>query len=207
MYLAMGTRPDLAYGVGLVSRFASNPGEVHVKAVKRILRYLRTTTSIGLVFGGSGKQVLVGYADADYAGCASSRRSTSGYVFLYGRAALGWGSKKQECVALSTTEAEYIALCTATREAAWLRGLLGFLRCVQHTPTTMYQDNQSTIVLVNNGQTSRRTKHIEVRFHYTRSKILDGTIRIEYCPIGEMIADRLTKALTPSDSPNFEMGS
>lgn len=88
-YLTMGTHPDLAYGVGLVLRFVSNPGEVHDKAVKRILCYLCATTDIRLVFGGSSKQLLVGYTDVDYGGCSSTRRSTSGYVFLYGMAALG----------------------------------------------------------------------------------------------------------------------
>jgi hypothetical protein len=154
MYLAMATRLDLAYSVGLVLRFASNLGEVYVKAVKRILCYLCATTGIGLTFGGSNDQRMVGYADANYTGCSLTRRSTCGCVFLYGRATLGWGSMKQECVALSTTEAEYIALCTTTKKDAWLRGLLGFLGSVQHTPMVVYQDNQSTIALVGNKQTS-----------------------------------------------------
>jgi hypothetical protein len=99
-------------------------------------------------------------------------------------------------VALSTTEAEYIALYMAAKEATWLWGLLGFLGSVQSTPTTMYQGNQSTIALVSNGQTTQRTKHIEVSFHYTSNKISDGMIKFEYCPTDKMIADGLTKALT-----------
>lgn len=105
MYLAMDTRPDLAYSVGLVSQFASNPRGVHVKAVKRILCYLCATTNIGLTFGESNGQRVVGYVDADYAGCSLRRCLTSRYMFLYGRARLGWGSKKEECVGLSTIEA------------------------------------------------------------------------------------------------------
>jgi hypothetical protein len=109
---------------------------------------------------------------------------------------IGVGSKKQECVALSTTKTEYIALYTIAKEAAWLWGLLGFLEFVQHTPTTVYQDNQSTIALVGNGKTSQRTKHIKVHFHYTCNKILDETKKIEYFSSDKMIADRLTKSLT-----------
>lgn len=120
MFLVMGTGPDLVYGVGLVSRFVSNPREFHVKAVKRILCYLCAMTDIDLIFGDSSNQLMVRYADADYVGCSSIRRSTSGYVSLYGRAALGWGTKKKKCVALSTTEVEYIALCATANEAAWL---------------------------------------------------------------------------------------
>lgn len=167
MYLAMCTRQDLAFRIGLVSRFASNPGEVHVKAMKRILSYLRATTNIGLTFGGSNNQQMVAYANVDYAGCTSTRCLTSGYIFLYRRAALGWGSKKQECVALLTTEAKYILLCTLAKEAAWLRGLLSFLESTHCFPTIIYQDNQPTIVLVESEQTLQRTKHINVQFYYT----------------------------------------
>jgi hypothetical protein len=124
MYLAMATRPDLAFGVGIVSRFASNPGEHHIKAVKRLMRYLWGTLDVGLRFGGSAEEALAGYADADFAGCISTRRSTSRFVFKLNGGAISWASRRQECAALSTTEAEYIALCAAAREAAWLRGLL-----------------------------------------------------------------------------------
>lgn len=108
---------------------------------------------------------------------------------------LEWRSKKQECVGLLTTEAQYISLCTAAKEVVWLRGLLDFLRAVQRAPTVIYDNNRSTIALVGRGQTSRRTKHIEVRFHYTRDKIADKTIQVEYCPTNKMIANGLTKAL------------
>ena len=195
MYLAMGTRPDLAFGVGLVSRFTSNPGDHHVKAVKRLLRYLRGTIDIGLRWGGSPDTTLACWADADYAGCMTTRRSTTGYVIMLNGGAISWASRRQECAALSTTEAEYMALCSATKEVAWLRGLLEFVGFPEPAATTIYQDNQSTIALAENGRVSRRSKHIEVRFHFTRGKITDGTIRLNYCPTNNMIADAMTKAL------------
>jgi hypothetical protein len=197
MYLAVATRPDLAYGVGIVSRFAGNPNHHHVQAVKRLMRYLRGTLDIGLRFGGSGDNVLAGYADADFGGCTTTRRSTSGFVFTLNGGAISWASRRQECAALSTTEAEYIALCSAAREAAWLRGLLHFMGVAQPGPTTIYQDNQSTIALAENGKISRRSKHIEIRYHYTRDKIGDQTIQLVYCPTDQMVADAFTKALSP----------
>ena len=195
MYLAMATRPDLAQAVGMTSRFASNPSAEHVKAVKHILRYLRGTVDLGIRFGGSRDTSLTGYVDADFAGCSASRRSTTGIIFLTAGGPVSWASRRQDCVALSTTEAEYIALCVASQEAVWLRGLLQDLGQAQTEPTIIKEDNQSTIALATNGRTSRRSKHIEVRFHFTRSKIEDGSIRLEYCPTGAMIADLMTKPL------------
>jgi hypothetical protein len=196
-YLANGTRPDLSYAVAWVARFSSCPTEGHVKAVKRILRYLKGTMDIGIKFGGSpnGKTDLIGYVDADYAGCMESRRSTSGFVFMYNGGPISWSSKRQECIALSTTEAEYIALSAASREAIWLRRLLGELGQHQEGATTIYEDNQATIMLSTNAKTGKRTKHIDVRYHFVRETISKGDVELVYCPSEEMVADMLTKAL------------
>jgi hypothetical protein len=115
----LGTRPDLAFAVLVVSRFASNPTTTHLKAVKRIFRYLRSTIGIGLVFRGS-IEPLTGYTDSDWAGDHDTRRSTSGYVFNIGSAAISWSSKRQPTVSLSSCEAEYIGQTNATKEAMWL---------------------------------------------------------------------------------------
>lgn len=108
MYLATSPQPNLAFSVSLVLCFASNLNKVHVKAVKIILCYLLATTNIGLVFGGSSDQELIGYTDVNYASCITRRRFTLRYFFLYNQATLKWRSKKQEYVALSTIKAEYI---------------------------------------------------------------------------------------------------
>ena len=134
MYAMMGTRPDIAYAVSVVSRFASNPNESHWKAVKRILRYLRATLSLKLVFRGP-LEPLSGYTDSDYAGDTATRRSTSGYVFHLGSAAISWSSKRQPTVALSTCEAEYVGQANATKEAIWLERLLAQLTKITPNPT------------------------------------------------------------------------
>lgn len=124
MYLMTGTRPDLAYSVGVVSQFMANPGIQHWKALKRIFRYIQSTKDLCLTYQKTDKDYLYGYSDADYAGCIDTSRSTSGYAFMLGEAAITWSSKKQQTVAQSTSEAEYMGMASACREATWLRALL-----------------------------------------------------------------------------------
>ena len=134
MYAMMGTRPDIAYAVSVVSRYAANPHDSHWTAVKRIFRYLRGTVSLKLVFRGP-LQPLSGYTDSDYIGDPDTRRSTSGYTFNLGSAAISWSSKRQPTVALSTCEAEYVGQCNATKEAIWLERLLAQLTKITPNPT------------------------------------------------------------------------
>ena len=117
MYAMVATQPDLAYAVGVVSRYMSNPGRKHWEAVKHILRYLRGTKDARLTFGSNNSTEVEGYTDSDYAGNTDNRKSTSGYVFTYGGGAISWRSKLQECTTLSTTEAEYITTSDAAKEA------------------------------------------------------------------------------------------
>ena len=123
LYLSTKTRPDIAYAVGSVARFCANPTKEHWTAVKRILRYLNGTIKLGLLYRESTSVKIAGYTDADWAGDVGDRKSTSGYMFLLGGAAISWKSNKQTCVALSTAEAEYVALSTAAQEAIWLQQL------------------------------------------------------------------------------------
>ena len=120
MYAMVCTRSDIAYAVGVVSRFLSNPGRHHWEAVKWIMRYLRGTFKLKLTFG-SGKPILVGYTDSDMAGDVDNRRSTSGYLMTFSGGAVSWQSRLQKCVALSTTEAEYIAAAEACKELLWMK--------------------------------------------------------------------------------------
>jgi hypothetical protein len=122
MYLAVCTRPDIAYIVGAAARFMAKPTTVHWQVAKSVLRYLSGTTHYGITFGRS-TDGLVGYCDADFAGDLDTRRSTTGYVFTFGGAAVSWSSKRQQTVAASTTEAEYMAAAAAVKEALWLRNL------------------------------------------------------------------------------------
>ena len=150
LYAAMGTRPDIAQAVGAASKFSSNPSESHMTAVKRILRYLKETINLGLKYEKSENSVLVGYSDADWAGELDDHHSTSGNLFLMAGGAISWFSKKQPTVALSTAEAEYISLCSATQEAVWLRRLLHDINNHQEDPTIIKEDNQGTIAIACN---------------------------------------------------------
>jgi hypothetical protein len=194
MYLMVSTRPDIAYSVGAVSQFMANPMEDHYMVVKRIFRYLQGTAAVCLELG--GEQLLVeGFSDADWAACEESRKSTTGYVFKVGVGAVSWASKRQPTVALSTTEAEYMALSAAAREAVWMQRLFMELRFDAADSITINVDNQSCISLAKNPSFHARTKHIDIRHHFVREKVESGVVDLVFCPTKEMVADVLTKAL------------
>ena len=133
--------------------------------------------------------------DADWAGDANERRSTTGYVFSVGMGAVSWNCKKQPTIALSTTEAEYMALSHSTKEAIWIRKLLADVGFDQEGAMCIMCDNQGCITLAKNPTHHSRTKHIDVQHHFIRVKLEEGTIALMYCPTQEMVADVLTKAL------------
>ena len=196
MYAMLGTRPDIAYAVSLVSRYSANPTPAHWNAVVRIFRYLRGTVHYELVYKGS-LQELTGYTDSDWAG-DTTRRSTSGYLFNVGSGAISWSSKRQATVALSTCEAEYIGQTQATKEAIWLKNLLNQLLRpddVDPKATVIFGDNQGAIALAKNAQFHARTKHIDIAHHFVREKVNDGTVDMRYVPTDKQMADGLTKAL------------
>ena len=198
MYSMLGTRPDLTFAVGSLGRHSARPGVEHQRTLERTLRYLRGTSGYSLTFqrGTLKGTELVGYVDADWASDVNDRKSTSGFVFMLGGAAVSWGSKKQTSVALSSTEAEYIAAAHAAKEAIWLRRLLTELGESLKLPTTLFIDNQSAMAIARNPEFHDRTKHIEVRYHFLRQVVDDGEIHLEYLPTGEQIADVLTKGLS-----------
>ena len=149
-------------------------------------------------------QCLNGYSDADWANDATTRKSRTAYVFRYGDAVVSWASKRQPTVALSTTEAEYMALTQATKEAIWLRNLMHDLQQPDQGPTTIFEDNQACIAIANNPVHHSRTKHIDVQHHFVRERISLGDVKLEYCSTDLMLADTLTKALP---SPAFHKTS
>ena len=196
MYLSVSTRPDITYAVSNLARFSVKPTTDHWNAVKRVMRYLRGTTSLGIIFSNRSSELeLVGYSDADWGGDISDRKSTSGYLFKVSNGAISWRSKKQTCVALSTAEAEYIALSAAAQESLWLRQLLSELTTTPEISTTIFEDNQSTIAMTRNPQFHGRSKHIEIKYHFIREHVDLGNIKLSYCPSGDMTADMLTKGL------------
>ena len=201
MYASLGTRPDISYAVTTVSRFSSNPGQIHWDAVRRIYRYLSGTKELKLTYGGV-ESVLAGYADAD-GSMAEDRRAVSGYAFLIDGGAVSWSSKRQEIVSLSTTESEYVAATHASKEALWLRSLISQIFEPITEPTTLFSDNQSAIALTKDHQYHARTKHIDIRFHFIRWIIEEGKLRLVFCPTGDMLADTLTKALPSPKVKHF----
>ncbi|WJZ84569.1 hypothetical protein VitviT2T_004169 [Vitis vinifera] len=146
MYVMVCTRPNIAYAVGVVSRILSNPGRLHWEAVKWIMRYLRGTAKLKLTFG-SGKLVLVGYTDSDMAGDVNNRKSTSGYLMTFSGGVVSWQSRLQKCVALSTIEAEYIAVAEACKKLLWMKRFIHELEFKQQR-YVVYCDNQNAFTLV-----------------------------------------------------------
>lgn len=193
MHLAVGTRPDIAFAVSTVAQFGANPGMAHWDAVKRIYRYLVGTKKLALTFG-SCRQGLEGFSDADGAS-QEHRHAVSGYAFLLDGGAVSWGSKKQELVTLSTTEAEYVAATHAAKEAIWLRRFVSEVFRPLTQPTVLHCDNQSAIALAQSGAFHARTKHIDIRYHFIRFSVDKGSISLVYCPTDDMVADTLTKPL------------
>jgi hypothetical protein len=149
MYAMVATRADLAFAISTVSQHMARPGWSHWMAVKRIMRYLKGSLHLKLQLGGQYIK-LKGYCDAEWAGDANDRRSTTGYAFSLGDGVVSWSSKRQPTVALSTTEAEYMAASHCTREAIWLRQLLDDVRCKYDEGTLIMCDNQGTIALARN---------------------------------------------------------
>jgi len=201
MYAMLGTRPDIAFAVGVLSKYSSNPGPIHWDQAVHVLLYLIGTKNHGLTFDGNNQDsddlssIILGYTDSDWAGDIDTHRSTSGYVFLMCGAAISWSSKLQTSPALSSTEAEYMACTHTAQEAIWLRQLLEQLVFKQSSPTDLLGDNQGAIALAKNPGDHPRTKHIELRYHFIRFAISDGHILLDYIPTSEMAADGLTKGL------------
>jgi len=194
MYLA-ATRPDLMYVLSLISRFMNCPTELHMNAIKRVLRYLNGTTDLGILYKRNGTEKLEAYTDSDYAGDLDDRKSTSGYVFMLSSGAVSWSSKKQPVVTLSTTEAEFIAAASCACQGVWMRRILEKLGHTQLGSITMYCDNSSTIKLSKNPVLHGRSKHIDVRFHFLRDLTKDGTLELVHCRSQNQIADIMTKPL------------
>lgn len=195
MYLAVATRPDISFAVGLACRYLNRPNENHVNAVKRIFRYIRGTISFGIRFNSNVALSLECFSDADYAGDVDTRKSTSGFVFMFGNGSISWGSNRQKCVALSSTESEYIAGSEAVKELLWLQRMLIDLDVTIKKPG-LHLDNQGAMKLTKNPEFHKRTKHIEVRYHFIREKFDEGCFELRYVSTKEQIADIFTKPLS-----------
>jgi len=195
LYAAQATRPDIAYAVNLLCKFCNNAGKCHWTGVKRIMRYLRGTTGASLTYSREHNREIIGYCDSNYGGNIGDRRSTTGYVFIIGGGAVSWCSKRQPTVATSTTEAEYMALSTAAKEAIWLNKIVKELQLSSVTPISVYCDNNGAINLSKNNVYHGRTKHIDIQHHFVREAVKNGHIVVKRIETSKMIADNLTKTV------------
>lgn len=195
LYISINTRPDIAAVVSILSRHVSRPTESDWVELKRLIKYLIGTKDLKLKLESKKTEVLVGYADADWAQNRDDRKSNSGYIFKYRGACISWSCRKQNCVSLSSTEAEYIALAEACQEALWLRKLILDFELSEVQRITIFEDNQSCVKLVDNEKFSRRTKHIDTKYHFVRDLKQKDIVNIQYCPTDNMVADLLTKPL------------
>ncbi|KAI3496112.1 hypothetical protein L1887_38462 [Cichorium endivia] len=189
------TRPDITYAVQQVCLYMHDPREPHFTALKRILRYIRGTLDHGLQLYVSPARGLIAYSDADWAGCPSTRRSTSGYCVFLGQNLLSWSSKRQGTISRSSAEAEYRGVANAVAETCWLRNLLHELLYPPLSATLVYCDNVSAVYLSTNPVQHQRTKHIEIDLHFVRDKVAMGQVRVLHVPSSSQYADIFTKGL------------
>jgi transposase InsO family protein len=190
------TRPDIAFAVGLLSRFMTSPQKPHLDAALYVFRYLKAHATYAIHYQRGGELVASGYSDSDFAGDMEERKSTSGFLFSLGTGPISWRSKLQTEVAQSSAEAEYRALSEAGREAQWLRNLFDDMGIQLEGPTVIWCDNQSAIKMAKNPVMHARTKHIERHCHLIRDYVKKGRIRVEFVRSQDQAADGLTKPLS-----------
>jgi hypothetical protein len=203
MYACCSTRPDITHATNMVARRMSNPTEEDMVRVKRIFRYLTASRHFALLYqppnqhqGGVVK--LHGYCDADWGGDLTDRKSTTGYCTFVNNNLISWQSKKQTTVALSSCEAEYMAINDIAKEVMWMRMLMKELKIEVETPTIIYVDNQSAIKISENDSAHDRTKHIDIRHYYIRDLVDSGEVKLVWVPTADQLADIFTKSLSTS---------
>lgn len=203
MYLAVHTRPDMAYTVNLLSRFTTRPTYAACQAALHTLLYLENTVDQGIIFPNfTDEDPLCVYSDADWAGDLDTCRSTTGYIVYLWGAPIAWQSRLQPTVATSTMEAEYMAAYAAIQEIVWIRGVMtelgirGFELSKNASPTILNMDSKSAIDLAQNPVNHKRSKHIRIKYHWIREQVGGCIVRLNHVPTAEMTADVMTKALS-----------
>jgi len=194
LYLTV-SRPNIVFSVGLCARFQSKPKETHLTAVKRILRYLKHTPDLALWYPKGCNFDLIGYPVADYAGFLVDRKSTSGMAYFLGPCLVSWATKEQHSVAMSTAEAEYVAVASCCTQLLWIKQQLKDF-CIDTGCIPIYCDNTSTINISKNPCQHKRTKHIDIRHHFLRDNVEKGLISMNFYTTENQIVDIFTKALS-----------
>lgn len=197
MYAMLGSRPDLCNSISILSRYQNYASEKLLLCLKRVLRYIKSTIDLKLTYKRNiNAEFVKSFVDADWGGDTITRKSTTGFCFQIYNNTISWCSKRQTCVALSSTEAEYIALSHCISEACWLKNLLIELNVnSKNFVISIYEDNQSAIRISKSCEQPKRLKHINVKYHFVQEKVKDGTVLIIYISSNEQVADLLTKPL------------
>lgn len=195
MYAMLATRPDLCYAVSFLARYQTYADERLWKALKRVLRYIKGTVNYKLVYRKNGEEVLKVFTDADWAGEKLDRKSTSGFIVKVFGCTVSWSSSKQQCVALSSTESEYVALAKGVAEGCWVKNLLNEV-CITCNCFRVFVDNLSAIHIAKNPEQHKRLKHIDLKYHYIRDRVANNIVVLEHIDTNKQIADVLTKALS-----------
>ena len=196
-YLATTTRPDIAFTVDQLARFGANPGPAHWKALLHLMRYVKGTLDMKLTYSATDDGPLfTTYSDADHGGDVDNGKSTAGYLVSVAGGAVSWASKLQSIVALSSTEAKYIAAVDAGKEIMWMRNILSEFGHSQSSPSTLFLDNQSALNVSRNPEHHGRMKHLDLRTFWLRNAVEEGHIIMFHLPTDEMPADLLTKPLS-----------
>jgi hypothetical protein len=198
MYLMTATRPDLAYPIGLIARFMANPSLIYRKALNRIWQYIAYSADFKLTYKSNpiSSDTLSGYCDSDWGGDLGTRKSTTGYIFLFRNSPISWSSRLQKTVALSSCEAEYMALKEAIKEQIYLKSLYDQIPILKDQfENKLYTDSQSAIELAKNPIYHNRTKHIDIQYHFVRQAYITRLTDLVYIPTENQLADALTKAV------------
>src|SRR5260221_6275038 len=204
MYAAIRMRPDIMFAIHYLSQHSIALGEEHLMAMKHVYQYLNGTPDLGLIYYRNRlNEDLMGFADSDWAGDPNSWRSVSGYAFMFCRAIISWSAKKQPTIALSSTEAKYMAMTHAGKEAIFLEHLYGNVGISILVLIFLLIDNQSTIALAENPIFHARSKHIKVCHHWVHEKIEDSMIQLDYIPMADQIVDIFTKPLNSEKFQKF----
>ncbi|CAI7874155.1 unnamed protein product [Closterium sp. NIES-53] len=205
MYLMTCTRPDLAYPLSILARYVAprRHRPEHMAAAKRVLRYLCSTSGMGLVLGGRRPVVLTGHADASWADDQATQRSSQGYSFSLGSGSVSWRSTRSSSVLSSSCEAEIYAEAMAAQELRWLTYLLTDLGEQPRSPPVLYVDNKAMLALCREHRLEHRTKHIALRYFLARELQQGGQLRLAYVASEANTADIFTKALAPGDHQRF----
>lgn len=202
-YIMLCTRPDICVAVNIGSRYAAKNNEEVWLLLKRILRYLKGTKDFKLVYERNcSERVLEGYVDSDWGGSfGTDRKSTTGYIFkLFSNCTISWTARKQDTVADSSTEAEYMALTEAVKESAWIRQFLSTIDFIINEPVPLFEDNIGCIYLAQNAICRQRTKHIDMKYHLIRDYVKAGEVQITAISTTDQTADMFTK---PLPKPRF----